>query len=142
MKNYYYNNLSDDEAQCSKPLIIQAQKRTNNIDAFFDKPKKKQATEYSSTVAKSTNGGTNYISSRVDDVTKITHVVKIDVYDIKKLRGIPNDQHWKFADTRIKYYTQGEEDDFYSNTKELIYNITKDIATKNDCKKYFINAKP
>lgn len=142
MKNYYYGNLSDDEVRAPKPLKIQTQKRTNNIDIFFDKPKKKQTTEYSSTVAQSTNGGTNYISSRVDDVSKITHLVKIDVYDVKKLRGIPNDQHWKFAETRIKYYAQTEDDDYYSNTKELVYNITKHIATKNDCKKYFIDAKP
>lgn len=141
MKNYYYGHLTDDEIQDPKPLKIQTQKRANNIDGFFDKPRKKQATEYSCTVAHSTNGGTNYISSRVDDVSKTTHLVKIDVYDMKKLRGVPNDQHWKFADTRIKYYTQSEEDDHYSNTKEIIYKITKHIAAKNDCKKYFIDAK-
>lgn len=142
MKSYYYDHLmTDDEAQDPKPLKIQTQKRANNIDVFFDKPRKKQATEYSSTVAHSTNGGTNYISSRVNDVSKSTHLIKIDVYDMKKLCGVPNDQHWKFADTRIKYYTQTEDDSHYSNTKELIYKITKQIAAKNDCKKYFIDAK-
>jgi hypothetical protein len=143
MKSYYYGNSTDDEIQGPpKPLKIRTQKRVNNIDLFFDKPKKKQATEYSSTVAQSTNGGTNYISSRADDVTKITHLVKIDIYDIKKLRGVPSDQHWKNADTRIKFYTQTEDDEHYLNTKELVYNITKHIATKNECKKYFIDTKP
>ncbi|XP_063361642.1 uncharacterized protein LOC134650639 [Cydia amplana] len=141
-KNYYYGNVSDNETEVSKPLKIRTQKRTNNIDVFFEKPTMKQAAEYSSTVAQLTNGGTNYISSRVDDVSKATHLIKIDVYDMKKLRGVPSDQHWKFANTRIKYYTQTEEDDYYSNTQELIYNITKHIATKNNCKKYFIEAKP
>lgn len=142
MKHYYYGHLNDDEVQLDpKPLKIQTQKRANNIDVFFDKPRKKQATEYSSTVAHSANGGTNYISSRVEDVSKSTHLIKIDVYDMKKLRGVPNDQHWKFADTRIKYYTQTEDDDHYSNTKELIYKITKHIAAKNDCKKFFIDTK-
>lgn len=142
MKNYYYGNSTDDEIQGSKPLKIRTLKRTNNIDVFFDRPKKKQATEYSSTVAQSTNGGTNYISSYADDVTKITHLVKIDIYDMKKLRGVPCDQHWKHADTRIKYYTQTDDDEYYLNTKDVVYNITKHIATKNDCKKYFIDAKP
>lgn len=141
MKSYYYGNLSDEETQEPKPLKIRAQKRVHNIDAFFDMSKKKQSTGLSSSVAQSTNDGTNYISSSVCDTSKATHLVKIDVYNLKKLRDVPTDQHWKFADTRVKFYTQSEDDEYYSNTKELIYKITKHIASKNNCKKYFIDAK-
>lgn len=142
MNHYYYDNISDNESEVIKPLKIHTQKRISNIDAFFEKPKKKHAAEYSSTVAKFVKGGTNYISSLVEDASKATHLIKIDVYDMKKLRGVPNDQHWKFAETRIKYYTHTEEDEHYSDVQELVYKITKHIATKTDCKKYFIASKP
>lgn len=143
-KDYYYPTVSDDESLPQpqpKPVRkSEAKKRANNIDIFFEKPKKKQATGLTSTVAQSTAGGTNYLASSVVDIPKATHLIKIDVYELKKLRSLPTDQHWKHADVRVKYYTHTEDDDLHTNAKDLIYKITKQIAEESECRKYFISA--
>lgn len=142
MKNYYFPNSSDEETlPITKPLKVRSLKRANDIDTFFEKSKKKQNTGLTSSVAQSTSSSTNYISVGVDEISKATHLVKIDVFDLKKIREVPSEQHWKFADIRVKYYTQTEDDDHYLNARELIFNITKDIAEKPNCKKYSIDVK-
>lgn len=144
LKDYYYPSnvvLTDgEEANCdSVPLKTKKKlKRANNsIEAFFEKPKKKNVITHSSSVGQRMVGGTSYISTNRDEASSATHLIKIQVYDLKKVKDIAPDDLWKSAELRLKYYTQTEQDNHYVNTRDLIYNITKQIATTDDCKKYF-----
>lgn len=118
---------------------------TADIDVFFEKPsKQKKTSTISSYVARSMNGGTSYITTNEQDGAA-THLVKIEIYDMRKLRTINPTDYWKNAELRVKYHIQSEEDEddksIFINTRNLIYDITKKISSSQDCKKYFINQK-
>lgn len=94
----------------------------------------------SSTVARAARDGVSYISTNSDDGDQATHLIKIEMYDMKKLCKIPTNDHWKHATTRIKYYVKNNnKDSIYDNTNALVYNITKTIAESEKVKKYFFN---
>lgn len=117
-------------------------KRTDNhncIDQFFDIPKiKKQKTTQSSTVGQARNGGVSYLSSNANDAANATHLIKLEVYELKKLTKVSPSNHWKHADVRVKYYAKNT-DSIYDRSKELIYDITKNVSQSQDCKKYFFD---
>lgn len=144
-KNYYFATSSDEEADNTLTIAESEQKshkRTgshNCIDQFFDIPKvKKQKKAQSSTVGQARNGGVSYLSTNANDAANATHLIKIEVYELKKLATVLPNNHWKHADLRVKYYTK-VTDNIYNRNKELIYDITKNISQSQDCKKYFFD---
>ncbi len=90
-------------------------------------------------MARAVKDGVSYISTNSDDGDQATHLIKIEMYDMKKLSKIPTSDHWKHATTRIKYYVKDYKDSIYDNTNGLVYNITKTIAESEKVKKYFFN---
>lgn len=143
-KSYYFAASSDEEAddrlittKSSKSL-----KRSDSnscINKFFDEPKTKKPNKgQSSTVGQTRDGGMAYISTNTNDAGTATHLIKLQVYDLKKLAKVPANKHWKYADVHVKYYTK-TTDRIYEHSKELIYNITKDVAESQECRKYFFN---
>lgn len=137
-KHFYYPE-SDGKLEKEQP-----QKRkhiSQEINAFFDTtPMKKKIC---STVGQShTSGGVSYISTNKEDTTNATHLMKIEIFDLRKLAKISDErQHWKHADVRVKYYVNDkDENNHYLQTKEVIYKITKEIAETEDCKKYHFNS--
>lgn len=146
-KNYYFDAYSNEEfdnkltiveSELSKPL-----KRANsntNINKFFDDSKtKKQKKALASSVGQAREGGMSYVSTNVNATA--THLIKLEVYDLKKLAKVPENKQWKHADVRIKFYTK-TSNRIYEHSKQLIYNITKEVAESQDCKKYFFNDEP
>lgn len=151
----YYFPLSDDEDQ---QLPSNAAKRTstedeesiddqkqspsygtkrtadNSIDEFFVESKKKKFMR-SSTVGRTCNNTMSYISTNVDDGLNASHLIKIEVFDEKKLANVPKADHWKHADVRIKYYAK-PTDALHKKTRGLIYQLTRDISNSTECKKF------
>lgn len=105
-----------------------------NIDNFFDQSKKKK--KLSSSVSRSTDGGTNYLTTNKEDAADATHLVKIEIYDLMKITKVCVDEQWKYADVRAKFYCNNSEN-ILKDTKKLVYQITKDVSTTNGSKKYF-----
>lgn len=142
LKNYYYPlNISDDHDDSESILNKKknATKRSNNIDVFFEIVKKKKRSVNSSSVAIATDGGLSYISSNEGDSVNASHLIKIDVYDMKNLKEVSPLDYWKHADLRLKYYVKTDGDKHYQNIRDIIFNVTKQIAGKKDCKKYFVD---
>ncbi|XP_039763080.1 uncharacterized protein LOC120636807 [Pararge aegeria] len=138
LKHFYYPlNISDDQDMSDNKKT--AMRRSNSIDAFFEKQKKKKRQSKSSCVAQASDGGLSYISSNDDDSISATHLIKIDIYDMKSLKDVSPLEYWKYADLRLKYYVESAGDKHYQSMRDIIYNITKQIAGKHDCKKYFID---
>lgn len=137
-KNYYFTSLSEDDdiADCNVARSL----RKRNIDSFFEKPKKRKPKVKSSHVSRASGNGVSYVSTNIDDGSTATHLIKIEVYDMKRLKNVPPMEHWKHADVRVKYYVATEDDKHYQNAGELIYNITKDVASNAECSKYFIES--
>lgn len=141
-KNYYFPTADlsdDDETQDPPALKVKQNIAKRNIDCFFEKPKKKRVRLQSSNIAQANGEGTSYISSNNDDGSSASHLIKIEVYEMKKLKDVQPIDYWKYADVRVKYYAS-EDDKHYRNVRDLIYNITKQVATKTDCTKYYITA--
>lgn len=112
----------------------------NSIESFFEKPKKKKkSSSFSSCIGQSTSDGVAYISS--NEISNATHFIKIEIYEIDKIKDVPPKEYWKYANVRVKYCAPSEEDKNYQNTRDVIYNITKQIANQSDCKKYYIENK-
>lgn len=86
-------------------------------------------------MGRATNDGMSYISTNTDDGSTATHLIKIEIYDLKKLANVPPSDHWKHAEVRVKYYNQAKTN-HHQRTRQLIYNITKEISSSSDCKKY------
>lgn len=148
LKNYYYPiNLSDDEETCMEPTNLKAKKNglkriNNSIEQFFEKPKKKKkSSNFSSSIGQATTDGTAYISSNDEGSSKATHFIKIEIYEIEKIKDVSPNEYWKYANVRVKYCAPSEEDKNYQYIRDVVYNITKQIAAKSDCKKYYIENK-
>lgn len=144
-KNYYYpenQEVSSDEEGTVGLKIKQAiaKKRPHNsIEGFFERPKKKtKSTKRSSNVSQSATDGVAYLSSGQDDGAYASHLIKIEVYDLEKIRNIAPADHWKHCDVRLKYYTFNEDDSHLKSARDVIFNITKQLASKENCVKYFI----
>lgn len=148
-KNYYYpeNNdegSDDDEGTLAfKVKQAIAKKRPgNSIDSFFERPKKKpKVAKKSSSVSQSTHSGVAYLSSGQDDGAYASHLIKIEIYDLEKIRNIAPEEQWKHADVRVKLYTHQEDDKNLDSTRDVVFNITKELASKDNCVKYFIDNK-
>lgn len=134
LKNYYYPS---DEAVNIKTK--RGFKRTgNDIETFFEKTNKKKTKSVSSCIGRRNGAGISYISTNQDDGSKATHLIKIEVFQMKKLKDVLPADYWKHCDLRVKYYAQSENDKNYNNTSDIIYSITKQIAEQPECKKFFI----
>lgn len=152
-KNYYYpeakvdDDSSDEEGTVGLKLKQAIAKKraaamNNSIDGFFEHPRKKaKVLKRCSTVSRSTTDGVAYLSSSTDDGAYASHIIKIEIYDVQKIKNIAPTEHWKHADVRLKHYTTTEDDKQYQSARDLIYNITKDIAEKENSVKYFIDTK-
>ena len=140
-KQYYYSPLSPQPTEEESGDTCGPRKmKSQAIDKFFElAPKSKKRKLVSSTVARMVRDGVSYISTNTEDAEQATHLIKIEVYDMKKLSKIPTTEHWKHATTRIKYYVKNSNDAIYDNTNSLVYNITETIAESEKVKKYFFN---
>ncbi|XP_061708742.1 uncharacterized protein LOC133533729 [Cydia pomonella] len=142
-KNYYFNEHEDEASDEEGTLAFKvkqaiAKKRpSNNIDVFFEKSKKKpKVYKKSSTVAKMTEDGVAYLTSGQDDGAYASHLIKIEVYDMEKIKNVSPLEHWKHCDLRVRYYTVGEGDTHEQSARDVIYNITKELSAKPKCVKY------
>ncbi|XP_061713067.1 uncharacterized protein LOC133521950 [Cydia pomonella] len=145
-KQYYYPvSDAEDSLTCVPDEPVKRKLNTHsNIDAFFDQPKIKRKKNVSSTVGKGCKGGgISYISTNKDDGTNSTHLIKIEIFDMKKLSKVSDTtKHWMFADVRAKYFVmENETNKHLQQAKDLIYGITKEISESNECKKYHFNSK-
>lgn len=61
------------------------------------------------------------------------------MYDIDKIKNIPPAEQWKQAEVRVKYYAHSEEDEHVQKTRDVIYNITKQLASKSDCVNFVLD---
>lgn len=143
-KHYYfpekYNDPSDDEdTPAPKVLKALANKRNNSILGFFEKRKKKKIAKRSSTVSQATEEGVAFIKSNQDDGAYASHLIKIEVYDMMKIKNIPPTEHWKHAEVRVKYYAHSEVDDHVQKARDVIYDITKQLAAKSDCVNFVLD---
>lgn len=84
------------------------------------------------------NGNTAFVSTNEDDELNSSHLIKIEVYDLKKISKIPTNEHWKNTETRIKLYTSKTNKNF-EPIQRLIFDLTKEICTTENCKKYNFN---
>lgn len=142
-KAYYYPTHSDEE-DSAKDLSRQKRSKrsssSNSFEELFEVPAKKNRTKCSSTVSRANkDGGVSYISTNFDDAPDATHLIKLEIYDLKKLRKIPAAQHWKHASERVKYYCKGLQNKHLEKTKEVIVTIAREISTSQDCRKYCFN---
>ncbi|CAG4997014.1 unnamed protein product [Parnassius apollo] len=136
----YYSPLSPQEE--TDDIVINnntcdgGKRKSQSIDHFFEAESNiKKRKLLSSSVARAARDGVSYISTNSDDGDQATHLIKIEMYDMKKLSKIPTTDHWKHASTRIKYYVKTNKDSIYDNTNALVYNITKTIAESEKVKK-------
>lgn len=147
-KNFYYpepehdDSGSDEEGTLGFKVkqAIAKKRPANSIESFFEKPQKKvKPVKRSSSVSQSSHTGVAYLSSGKDDAAYASHLIKIEIYDLEKVRNIAPEEHWKHADVRLKSYISTEQDPQLETVRDVIYNMTKDIASKDTCVKYFIN---
>lgn len=137
----YYFSTSDDEVNES-PYAFTGVKRPKEstdslLDEFFDaEPKKKKTKLHSSTVGRGTMDGMTYISTNQDDGLNATHLIKIEITDLKKIKNVDPTEHWKHADVRVKYYINKQQQPNQQRIRGIIYDITKEITASSDCKKY------
>lgn len=139
-KQFYYNTVSDEEdtTNCvpyylaKKSICKRPRSSLSNIDEFFpeEPPKKKKAKNSSNVGRMNKEGGTSYISTNTDDGVNATHLIKIDVFDVKKLCKIPPVQHWKHADVRVKYYCKELNNKNYECEKNCLSNHQRDIGIR------------
>lgn len=147
-KNYYYPDDNKDESSDEEGTLglkvkqaIAKKRSGNNIDSFFERPKKQsKVVKRSSNVSKSSPDGVANLSSGQDDGAYASHLIKIEIYDMHKIKNVPPMEHWKHADFRLKYFAL-EDDLELQNTRNIIYNITKQLASKDSSVKYFIDNK-
>lgn len=146
-KNFYYpepehpDSESDEEGTLAFKVkqAIAKKRPSNSIDAFFEKPPKKvKPVKRSSNVSQGTHAGVSYLSSGKDDGAYASHLIKIEIYDLEKVRNIAPENHWKHADIRLKSYVTTDQDPHLETVRDVIYSMTKDIAEKDTCVKYFI----
>lgn len=144
-KQYYYQpTLSDEDTTDNLIINNQTPKRKRedeqNIDELFNcaKNKTKKQSQCSSVSRAQANGSVAYMTTNADVTSASTHLLKIEVYDLKKIAKIPSSQHWKHAQTRVKYYLNETNQNFLS-MKQTIYNITKEISMTDTCKKMSFN---
>lgn len=145
-KNFYCPEVNSDDSDEEGTVGLKikqaiAKKRpANNIESFFEKPQKKvKAVKRSSNVSQSSHAGVSYLASGADDGAYASHMIKIEIYDMEKVRNIPPENHWKHADIRLKSYIKFDQDPHLEAVRDVIYDITKDISEKDTCVKYFIN---
>lgn len=141
-KHYYYPPSDDEDLT---PYQQTGHKRTNNesIDEFFaESSRKKAKAKRSSTVGRPNKDSISYVSTNTDDGATATHMIKIDVYELKKLENVDQADHWKHADIRVKYFTKSCNDNIHKKTRQIIYEVTKTISNSPECRKYTIINKP
>jgi hypothetical protein len=145
-KHYYYPENQDDTTDEEGTVGLKvkealAKKRpANNIDSFFERPKKKTKVKVnSSNVSKTSTDGVSYLSSGKDDAGYASHIIKIEVFDMEKIRDVAPAEHWKHCDIRLKYYSCGDNDSNVQSVRDVIFNITKQLASQENNVKYFID---
>lgn len=150
-KAYYYadhDEASDQEGtlgfKVKQAMAKRRATKNNDIGEFFKRAKKTtKVVKRSSTVARraSSDGdgaGVSYLTSGKDDGAYASHLIKIEVYDVEKIRNIAPSEHWKLADVRVKYYSITEDDKNLESARDVVYNITKQLASKEDSVNFFI----
>lgn len=145
-KNYYYPENQDQPSSDEDGTVglkirqaIAKKRPANSIDSFFERPKKKtRVLKKSSNVSQSSADGVAYLSSGQDEAGYASHLIKIEVYDMEKIRNVAPADHWKHCDIRLKYYSASEDDIHVQSARDVIFNITKQLASKENSVKYFI----
>ncbi|KAJ0171631.1 hypothetical protein K1T71_005667 [Dendrolimus kikuchii] len=100
-KQYYYQTLSDEDSSNIDNLSIvkdspkQKRKRDEeeSLDKFFEFSKNKKKKQCSSVSRAQPNGGVAYLSTNREDACSSTHLIKIEVYELKTLAKIPSINH-------------------------------------------------
>lgn len=136
-KQYYYP-LSEDDDITTPMQYATKRPATDSIDKFFEGSKKKKVIKRSSIVGRAIKDGIAYLSTNADDGGTATYLIKMEIYDLKKLVNIDPQQHWKHADVRVKYYCD-KTNAHHDHTQSLIYEITKEISESSNCKKFCMN---
>lgn len=138
----YYLQTSDDEDIAGNSATYPTKGRmspTPSLDEFFEECKKKAVNKCSSTVGRATRDGMAYVSSNEDDGANATHLIKLEILDLKKLKTIAKEDHWKHPDVRVKLYVNNKSSKssiHHQKTRKLIYSITKEISSAKNSKKY------
>lgn len=134
-KGYYYPVMDEESRQPRR-------KRSSCTDSeeLFEPSVKKIKNKICSTVGRANKeGGVSYISTNVDDDREVSHLIKVEIFDLKKLAKIPPSLHWKHANWRVKYYSKRLQSKHLEQAKELIQSIAKEISSSQDCCKYSYN---
>lgn len=140
-KQYYYADESSNDLIIDRESPKLKRKRENaveNFDELFEVNKNKKKKQSSSVSRAHPEGGLAYITTNTDDGILSTHLIKIEIYDLKKLSKLPAKEHWKHADIKVKYYVD-ESHKYYEKTKNIVYQITQEVAKVESCKKMFFN---
>lgn len=140
----YYFSTSDDEPTSPYPIKIRERsKSSDSLNEFFQEPPKIKKTKlHSSSVGRATNDGTSYLTTNEDDGSNATHLIKIEIFELKKLVDIPPEEHWKYADVRVKYYNKkNSKNSHHQITRKLVHSITKEISSAPNLKKYHFKKK-
>lgn len=104
-KSYYYGSDHDEETIClSQTTKRRGSTQETNIDQFFDLAPKKRVKKCSSTVGRFSENGISYISTNQENGAQASHLLKIEIYDLKKIEKVPLERQWKHADVRLKCY--------------------------------------
>lgn len=134
-KQYYFPSSDDDDS----PYPLNKRQNTESLDEFFDEvqaPKKKKKIR-ATTVGRATKEGMTYISSNEDDGARATHLIKIEIIDLKKVANISTTDYWKHADVRVKYYVQPKQaSTHHQQVRQLIYKMTKELSQSPKSNKY------
>lgn len=141
-KDFYYATLNDEDTQELEIVSEEPTKRrksNDSLDLLFDMPTTKKRKILSSTVSRGQRGGGNlFLTTNGDEGARSTHLIKIEVFDMRKISKIPPNEHWKHSEYKIKYYTNDSNKN-YQSTKKNIYNMAQEISAVKTCKKYNFN---
>lgn len=68
------------------------------------------------------------MSTNAEDGSNATHLVKIEIYDLKKLSSIPASQHRHHATLKVRYYSKGANNKNVTKVKNVILSIAEEIS--------------
>lgn len=67
-----------------------------------------------------------------------THLIKIQIFDMKKLVNLNSVEHWKYVDVQVNYYVKPESNKHHQKTRGLVNSNTRELSKSPNCKTYNI----
>lgn len=116
-----------------QPTNLRRRRRiwTSEIDDLFEaisKPTTRRRKQSSTLERRTKEGKKHYISTKADDGSSATHLIKIEIYDLKKLSQVPVSQRWKYATVKAKYYSKGVRNKHLKLAKKMLVNMADEIS--------------